>query len=75
VATYADTAEIYCTDTDKTLTGEILTFKPEKVLSVALVRQIKLTLMWDDKIKVYVGNGQGLEFQSQGPAMLSERNY
>jgi len=75
MATYADTADIYCTDTDRTLEGEVIYFTPEKSLTVSLMRSIKLTLVYEPKIKVYVGNGQGLEFQSKGPKMSSSKDY
>lgn len=75
MATYAETADIFCTDTDVTVTGEMLSFAVEKSMSVSINRAIKLTLIYDPKIKVYVGNAQGLEFQSDGPKKLADRNF
>lgn len=66
--TYKDTAEITNVDTGKTLTGEILDFKPAYMLVVSIERQVKVTLRYNTGKKLYTGNVGSLEFTSPGPS-------
>jgi len=70
---YADTCEIHNTDRDKTMTVDILDFRPEKKLVVSVQRSIKVTLTYNEYHKVYIGSMAGMEFTSNGPQEYETR--
>jgi hypothetical protein len=65
--TFTDTAEITNIGTGKTLTGEILDFKPAYMLVVSVNRQVRVILRYNASKKLYIGNVGALEFTSLGP--------
>jgi len=68
---YAQTCDVYCTDTEVTIEAEVLDFVPEKFLRVSLDRSVILTLRYNKPTKIYVTHMGGLEFQSNGPDKLT----
>lgn len=70
-STYADTCSVHNTDSEKTVTAEILDFKPQSVLICSINRSVKVTMHYDAKTKIYVGNMAGMEFTSNGPEEIN----
>jgi len=66
-SSYTETADITCLETGKTLTGEILEFKPAYLLVVSVDRKVKVTLRYNTDKKLYLGIVGSLEFTSPGP--------
>lgn len=66
-SSYTETADITCLETGKTLTGEILEFKPAYLLVVSIDRKVKVTLRYNTEKKRYLGIVGSLEFTSPGP--------
>jgi hypothetical protein len=65
---YEDTVEVKNVENGKSITAEILDFKPENSLSVSIYRQIKLVLRYNQIKKQYFGKTGAMEFVSDGPA-------
>lgn len=65
---YEDTCNLTCTDNGRTAPAEILDFRPGKMLTCSVNRQVKLTLSYNEKHKNYVGSMSGMEFTTNGPA-------
>ena len=72
---YEDTCEITELKTGKTITGEIIRFLPGKVLDATINRAVKVTLVWNEKHKVYQGSMAGLELQTVGPTARTYRSH
>jgi len=70
---HADTCEIHNTDRDRTMTVEILGFRPQNKLVVSIERSVKVTLSYDEFHKVYIGSMAGMEFTSSGPREFETR--
>ena len=68
---YEDTCTLVCTDNGKSVESEILDFKEEKFLSVAVARQMKVNLQYVAKHHIYVGSSNGYEFTTPGPKIIS----
>lgn len=64
---YADTCEVYNFDSGKTVTADVLSFQPERSLTVSINRAIKVTLHYQERGKKYIGSASGFEFWSDGP--------
>ena len=62
-----DTCEVICEDNGRKMVGEILSFKENQFLSVAIDKSIKLDLKWNRKI--YECKKSGLSFLSDGPTV------
>jgi len=67
---YEDSVDVYCTDTEKTVNAEIIDFKPNNILVVAIQRSIKLILKYDPAFNQFVGNMSGLEFTAKAPKRI-----
>jgi hypothetical protein len=65
---YKDVAELTCLENGKTITAEILDFKPAYMLSVSVDRQVRVTLRYNTEKKLYIGTVGSLEFSSKGPS-------
>ena len=70
-AYFEDEADIYCTDTSKTVTGDVIAFKERVYLEVAIAHAFKLNLQYNADHEVYIGNHAGLEFQTDGPKRIA----
>jgi len=70
---YADTCQIFNTDREKVMTVDVLDFRPEKKLVVSVERSVKVTLVYNEFHKVYIGSMAGMEFTSVGPPVLEAR--
>jgi hypothetical protein len=64
-------AEIYCTDTEKTLNGHVMSFKEGVYLTVSINSKLIINLQYNEQHDVYIGGQAGLEFQSNGPKRLA----
>lgn len=62
---FNDVCKVTCVDNGKTMTGEIMAFKPGQFLTVSIDRRVKLTLKFNKY--VYEGNMGNLTFVSHGP--------
>jgi len=63
---YDNTCDLYCTDNEKTVSVEVVNFRPEDGLTVVLAES-KLVMKYKKNTDVYVGNLMGREFTSKGP--------
>lgn len=73
--TYADTCEVTNIKSGKVVTGEILRFNPKKNIVLTINRQVKLTLVYQPNVDLYIGNMAGMEFQSSGPEAYTYRTH
>lgn len=64
---YQDTVKLTCLENDKTLTGEILDYKPGYMLAASVDRRVRVTLRYNVEKKLYIGRVGALEFVSKGP--------
>ncbi len=64
---YEDVCEITNVKSGKTVTGEILRFRPSQSIIATIHRSVKVTLVWQPSVNLYIGNMAGMEFQSPGP--------
>lgn len=71
---YEDTCTVTCTDNGIARPAEILDFKEEKLCIVTVNRAVKISMHYDAKAKLYIGNNAGLEFTSKGPVGKEIRN-
>tara|TARA_B100001287_G_scaffold270695_1_gene269824 strand:- start:632 stop:862 length:231 start_codon:yes stop_codon:yes gene_type:complete len=62
---YEDKCDVTCNDNDKTVLAEVMQFKQEDRLIVAVAGN-KIQLDYNGK-GMYVGNKIGMEFISRGP--------
>ena len=62
---YEDKCDVTCNDNDKTVVAEVMQFKQEDRLIVAVAGN-KIQLDYNGK-GMYVGNKIGMEFISRGP--------
>ena len=62
---YEDKCKVTCTDNDKTVTADIMSYRPKQMLMV-LLGESKIGMKWNGR-SVYVGNALGMEFTSKGP--------
>lgn len=65
--TYADTADLTCTENGKIMTAEILDFRQAYMLTCSIDRSVRVTLRYNTGKKLYIGNVGSLEFTSTGP--------
>ena len=63
---YDSNCELYCTDTGKTATAEVLNFRKEDGLT-AFIAQSKVIMKYNKKHDVYIGTLMGMEFTTKGP--------
>lgn len=68
---HEDEVDVYCSETDKTVRGDVVEFHVEQYLVVALNRAIKVNLQWNEHHSLYLGKAAGLEFQSHGPKRIA----
>jgi hypothetical protein len=64
---YEQTVSVLCSDNDKTIQADVLSFVPGKKLTVSLNKSIKMEMAYQERNKIYVVNQTGLEFVSKGP--------
>lgn len=69
---YQDRCTVTCTNNSRTISAEVLEFRPKERLSVSLDRQLKMILVWNGQN--YEHHKQGLEFLSDGPELISKWN-
>ncbi len=62
-----DDCEILCEDNGRKMVADILAFKEHQYLTVALEKELKLELRWNNKI--YEGKMGRLSFTSEGPTI------
>lgn len=67
---HEDEADIHCTDTDNTVTGDVIAFKEGVYLEVSIANSFKLNLQYNKQHEIYIGSHAGLEFQSNGPKRI-----
>lgn len=63
---YEDKCELYCVDNEKTVSAEVVNFRPEDGLTVVLAES-KLVMKYKKNTDIYVGTLMGMEFVSKGP--------
>lgn len=66
-SSYADTCEVFNVNTERSMHAEVLNFRPGKVLSVSINRQVKITMQYDKNKDLYIGRTGSMEFLSDGP--------
>ncbi len=59
--------EILCEDNGRKMVADILAFKEHQYLTVALEKELKLELRWNNRI--YEGKMGRLSFTSEGPVI------
>ena len=62
---FEDKCQVTCTDNDKTVTADIMSYRPKDTLTIIL-GESKIGMKWNGR-QVYVGNALGMEFTSKGP--------
>lgn len=62
-----DTCEVICEDNGRKFVADILSFKQDQHLTIALERSIKIELRWNRR--VYEGHLGGKSFVSDGPVV------
>jgi hypothetical protein len=72
---YEDACEITNVKSGKVVTGEILKFRPGQSIIATIHRQVKVTLVWQANVGLYIGNMAGMEFQSPGPKAYTYRTH
>lgn len=70
---YGDKCQVYNTNTDHSVTAEVLDFQPERSLSVAVGRAVKVVMRYNERNKKYIGSVGNMEFISDGPEAYSYR--
>jgi len=63
---YDKECEVYCTDNEKTVSAEVMNFRPKDGLTVVVATN-KIVMKYKSNADVYVGNLMGMEFTSTGP--------
>ena len=72
VARYFEkTAQILCTDTDKTVEGAVHEFEEGVYLTVGINKAFTINLQYNDQHKLYIGKLSGMEFQTDGPKRIA----
>ena len=66
-SSYSDTCEVYNINTERSMDAEVLDFRPGKILSVSINRQVKITMQYDKNKNLYIGRTGSMEFVSDGP--------
>jgi len=69
---YNDMCDITCTNNNNTITAEVLEYKPRKMLTASVNRQIKVLLRYNDATKDYRGSAAGMQFESAGPDQITK---
>tara|TARA_Y200000002_G_C22406265_1_gene547877 strand:- start:260 stop:496 length:237 start_codon:yes stop_codon:yes gene_type:complete len=69
-ANFEDKCSVTCTDNDKTVTADVMSYKPKEMLTIIL-GESKIGLKWNGR-RVYVGNALGMEFTSKGPNEIAK---
>lgn len=64
-----NTCEIICEDNGRKMVADILYFKENQYLTVAVEKELKLELRWNNRI--YEGSMGKLSFTSEGPLIKS----
>ena len=64
-ADYSNKCKVTCTDNDKTVTADVMSYRPKDMLMIIL-GESKIGMKWNGR-SVYVGNALGMEFTSKGP--------
>lgn len=57
-------------DNDTVVEAEVLEFRPQTFLTVTVNRKVKVTLQYNSRHDLYVGNMAGLELTTPGPKEL-----
>ena len=65
---FSDKCNVTCTDNDKTVTADVMSYRPKEMLMV-LLAETKVGMKWNGR-SVYVGNAMGYEFTSKGPEQI-----
>ena len=65
---FADKCQVTCTDNNKTVTADVMSYRPRDMLMIIL-GESKIGMKWNGR-SVYVGNAMGYEFTSKGPEEL-----
>lgn len=63
---YEDTCEVTCTDNGKTVPAEVMNFRAEDGLTIALATN-KIVMKYNKRHNQYQGSMHGMEFTSPGP--------
>lgn len=66
--------EIHCTDNDKTVTVEVMNFRPQDGLTVILAES-KLIMKYNKAHDVYIGSLMGREFTTRGPKYYEHKEF
>ena len=64
---FEDTCEIIGIKNEISVTGEILDFREKGIIVATIERSAKVTLRWNERVRLYVGSLGGVEFRSVGP--------
>ena len=64
---FDDKCIIECTQNDRKVEAEVMSFKEGDFLSVSIQRFIKINMQYNERKGVYIGNQGGLEFITDGP--------
>jgi hypothetical protein len=62
-----DTCEIICEDNGRKMVADVLAFKENQYLTVAVEKSLKLEMKWNNRI--YECKKSGLSFVSDGPVV------
>lgn len=63
---HEDTCTVICTDTENSATADVLNFRVEDGVTVAIAGN-KIVMKYNKAHDIYIGNALGMEFTTTGP--------
>ena len=64
---YEDNCELICINNGTNVLADIINYIPKSKIILALNKQVRLTLKYNENEKKYFGNMSTLEFKTNGP--------
>jgi hypothetical protein len=65
---YSDKCTVTAVASNKTMDADVMAFHPERNLTVAVNRSVKLLMTWNGRC--FEGRAAGMDFESAGPAVI-----
>jgi hypothetical protein len=69
-----DKCKLYCTDNEKTVTAEVMHFRPQDGLTVVLAES-KIVMKYNKQHDIYIGGLMGMEFTTKGPKYYEVNDF
>lgn len=67
---YKPTTQVTCSDNGKSVTAQVISFVPEQRLVISLENSIRVEMIYNPNLKLYMTKMSGLEFASNGPEII-----